>query len=45
MALVGYKNSAGDVSFKCGGSIISNRHVLTGLFTTAFFLLSRDDEF
>lgn len=29
MALVGYKNSLGEVSFKCGGSIISNRHVLT----------------
>lgn len=33
MALVGYRNSIGEVSFKCGGSIISNRHVLTGLLT------------
>lgn len=32
MALVGYKNSIGEVSFKCGGSIISKHHVLTGLY-------------
>lgn len=32
MALLGYKDSIGEVSFKCGGSIISKRHVLTGLF-------------
>lgn len=35
MTLVGYKNKLGEVSFKCGGSIISNRHVLTGLLNVA----------
>ena len=35
MALVGYRNSIGEVSFKCGGSLISKRHVLTGLLTFA----------
>lgn len=29
MALVGYKNDLGEVSFKCGGSIVSKRHILT----------------
>ena len=29
MALVGYKNTLGEVSFKCGGSLITKRHVLT----------------
>jgi secreted trypsin-like serine protease len=29
MALVGYRNDFGDVSFKCGGTLISSRHVLT----------------
>ncbi|XP_055540538.1 venom serine protease Bi-VSP-like isoform X2 [Wyeomyia smithii] len=29
MALIGYKNTLGEVSFKCGGSIITKRHVLT----------------
>lgn len=29
MALVGYKNSLGEISFKCGGSLISSKHVLT----------------
>lgn len=29
MALVGYKNAAGEVSFKCGGSLITTQHVLT----------------
>jgi hypothetical protein len=33
MALVGYRNAANTTDFKCGGSIISKRHVLTGLFT------------
>lgn len=27
---VGYKNDFGDVSFKCGGTLISTQHVLTG---------------
>lgn len=39
MALVGYKNTVGDVSFKCGGSIISKRHVLTGLFLLTFAMI------
>lgn len=29
MALVGYKNALGEVSFKCGGSLITKRHVLS----------------
>ncbi|XP_058448816.1 uncharacterized protein LOC131428788 [Malaya genurostris] len=29
MALIGYKNTLGEVSFKCGGSLITKRHVLT----------------
>lgn len=29
MALVGYKNSLGEISFKCGGTLITSRHVLT----------------
>ncbi|XP_055540546.1 serine protease easter-like isoform X2 [Wyeomyia smithii] len=29
MALIGYKNTFGEVSFECGGSVISRRHVLT----------------
>ena len=29
MTLIGYKNSLGEISFKCGGSLISSRHVLT----------------
>lgn len=33
MALVGYKNGVGEISFKCGGSIISKHHVLTGWLT------------
>lgn len=30
MALLAYKNDFGDISFKCGGTLISRRHVLTG---------------
>lgn len=29
MALIGYSNDLGETSFKCGGSLISKRHVLT----------------
>lgn len=29
MALLGYTNAFGEVDFKCGGSLISKRHVLT----------------
>lgn len=29
MALLGYKDRVGEVGFKCGGSLITKRHVLT----------------
>ncbi|XP_050088575.1 venom protease-like [Anopheles aquasalis] len=29
MALVGYENSLGEVEFRCGGSLITDRHVLS----------------
>ncbi|XP_059611209.1 transmembrane protease serine 9-like [Phlebotomus argentipes] len=29
MALLGYKNSLGEIGFKCGGSIITQKHVLS----------------
>lgn len=29
MALIGYSNDLGETSFKCGGSLITKKHVLT----------------